>query len=73
METIQEALEFESNIKTYKSRDERIWASLKARELTLALNEFYKKSKDQQIMDIMKRLTAIKRKFEARLKPKIRI
>jgi len=73
METIQEALDFESNIKTYKSRDQRIWASLKARELTLALNEFYKKSKDQKIMDLMKRLTTIKRKFESRLKPKIRI
>ena len=71
METIQEALDFESNIKTYKSRDQRIWASLKARELTLALNEFYKKSKDQKIMDLMKRLTTIKRKFESRLKPKI--
>jgi hypothetical protein len=73
MDTIQEALEFESNLKTYKSRDQKIWASLKARELILTLNEFYKKSKDAKIMDIMKRLTAIKRKFEARLKPRIRI
>lgn len=73
METIQEALEFESNVKTYKSRDQKIWASLKAKELILTLNEFYKKSKDDKIMDIMKRLTTIKRKFEARLKPKIRV
>lgn len=73
METIQEALEFEENLKTYKSRDQKIWASLKAKELILELNEFYKKSKDDQLMDIMKRLTAIKRKFETRLKPKIRI
>lgn len=71
MKTIQEALEFENNAKTFKSRDEKIWASLKAKELILSLNEFYKKSKDQKIMDLMKRLTAIKRKFEARLKPKL--
>jgi len=34
----------------------------------LALNEIYKRKKDEQIMDIMKRLTAIKRKVEKRLK-----
>lgn len=73
METIQEALTFENNVKSFRSRDERISASLKAKELILSLNEYYKKSKDDQIMDLMKRLTAIKRKFEARLKPKIRI
>lgn len=73
METIDEALKFEENIKTYKSRDQKIWASLKAKQLILSLNEFYKNSKDEKIMEIMKRLTLIKRKFEARLKPKIRI
>jgi hypothetical protein len=73
METINEALKFEENLKTYKSRDQKIWASLKAKELILSLNEFYKNSKDEKIMEIMKRLTLIKRKFEARLKPKIRI
>ncbi|WP_152286373.1 hypothetical protein [Flavicella marina] len=73
METIQEALEFENNVKSFRSRDEKIWASLKAKELILSLNEFYKKSKDEKIMDIMKRLTVIKRKYEARLKPKIRV
>ncbi len=73
METIQEALEFETNVKSFRSRDERIWASLKAKELILTLNEFYKKSKDKKIMEIMKRLTVIKKKFESRLKPKIRI
>ena len=73
METINEALNFEENLKTYKSRDQKIWASLKAKELILSLNEFYKNSKDEKIMEIMKRLTLIKRKFEARLKPKIRI
>jgi hypothetical protein len=73
METINEALKFEENLKTYKSRDQKIWASLKAKELILSLNEFYKNSKDEKIMEIMKRLTMIKRKFEARLKPKIRI
>jgi len=34
------------------------------------LNEIYKKNKDSQIMDIMKRLTKIKQKIEKRLKGK---
>ena len=71
METIQEALTFEENIKTYKNCNERIQASLKSKELILVLNEYYKKSTDKQLMDIMKRLTLVKLKFESRLKPKI--
>jgi hypothetical protein len=41
--------------------------------LILALNVFYKKSNDDKIMDLMKRLTAIKRKYEKRLKRRITI
>ena len=43
----------------------------KAKKLILALNERYKKTKDAKLMDIMKRLTAIKRKAEKRIKAKI--
>jgi hypothetical protein len=73
METIEQALEFERNVPSYKTRDQRIWASLKAKELILALNVFYKKSNDDKIMDLMKRLTTIKRKYEKRLKRRITI
>lgn len=43
-------------------------ASREAKRLILALNEIYKKSKDTKLMDIMKLLTAKKRKIEKRLK-----
>ena len=36
----------------------------------LGLNDIYKRKKDEQLMDIMKRLTAIKRKVEKRLNGK---
>jgi hypothetical protein len=39
-----------------------------AKALILELNEVYKVEKDEEIMDIMKRLTVIKRKVEKRLK-----
>ena len=49
---------------------DRIEISRKAKALILGLNEIYKSKKDDKIMDIMKRLTAIKRKVEKRLKGK---
>ena len=41
---------------------------LEDKRLNLALNEVYKETKDVNIMDIMKRLTAKKKKIEIRLK-----
>ncbi len=67
MDIVTQALEFEKLKKSYKTNGERIEASRKAKELILALNEVYKKNKDASIMEIMKRLTAIKRKAEKRL------
>lgn len=71
MELLDRALEFEENVSTFKSRDERIKASHTAKELVLALNEIYKETKDPNIMDVMKRITAIKQKFEKRLKGRL--
>lgn len=65
---IDEALNFESNHKNFRTRNEKILASRKAKELVLSLNNIYKKTKDKTLMDIMKRITAIKRKMEKRLK-----
>lgn len=71
MELLKRALEFEENVSTFKSRDERIKASHTAKELVLSLNEIYKETKDPSIMDVMKRITAIKQKFEKRLKGRL--
>lgn len=52
------------------STSDRVKISREAKALVLGLNEIYKKTKDEKIMDLMKRLTAIKRKVEKRLKGK---
>ena len=67
MDIINEALEFEQKKLKSLSTSDRIEISRKAKTLILELNEIYKRKKDEQIMDIMKRLTAIKRKVEKRL------
>ena len=53
---------------TFKTTSERIEASREVKALILGVNEIYKTSKDPQLMDLMKRLTAIKQKIEKRLK-----
>ena len=65
---IKEALEFEKSKMPITSTTERILVSRKAKGLILALNEIYKETKEVEIMDIMKRLTAIKQRAEKRLK-----
>jgi len=73
MSIIERALEFEQRKLTLRSTDDRILASQEAKSLILNLNEVYKVNKDQSIMDLMKRLTAIKRKVESRLKMHVTI
>jgi hypothetical protein len=73
MEIISKALEFEKQKISLKTTNERIIVSKEVKALILSLNEIYKQNKDQTIMDLMKRLTAIKRKAESRLKTKIYI
>lgn len=68
MDIINEALEFEQIKLRSLTTSDRIEISRKAKGLILALNEIYKPNKDAKIMDIMKRLTVIKRKVEKRLK-----
>ena len=65
---LQEANDFEKNHKSFRSRNEKILASKQAKELVLAINEFYKETRDEALMDVMKRITVIKRKLEKRLK-----
>ena len=68
MGIIEKALEFENRKHVYKSTNEKIVASREVKSLILDLNEIYKENKDSEIMDIMKRLTVIKKKVEKRLK-----
>lgn len=68
MDLIDRALEFEQRKMRSLSTSDRVKLSREAKALILDLNEIYKVDKDEKIMDIMKRLTAIKRKVEKRLK-----
>ena len=68
MEIIDKALEFEQRKHTFKTTSERIESSREVKDLILSLNDIYKKEKDPEIMDLMKRLTVIKQKIEKRLK-----
>jgi hypothetical protein len=68
MKLINEALEFETAKMSNMSTSDRVTASREAKRLILALNEVYKTTKDTNLMEIMKRLTAKKRKIEKRLK-----
>jgi len=68
MDLINKALEFEKQKRRSLSTSDRVKISREAKSLILGLNEIYKEKKDAKIMDIMKRLTVIKRKIEKRLK-----
>ncbi|GAA4269475.1 hypothetical protein [Hyunsoonleella aestuarii] len=71
LELINKALEFEQRKMRSLSTSDRVMISREAKTLILDLNQIYKKKKDDNIMDIMKRLTAIKRKVEKRLKGRL--
>lgn len=70
MELVNKALEFEKRKMKSLSTSDRVKISREAKSLILGLNKIYKEKKDQNIMDLMKRLTVIKRKVEKRLKGK---
>ena len=71
MDIIKKALDFEQRKSTFKTRNEKILASREVKQIILDLNEVYKQKKDAKIMDIMKRLTEIKRNIEKRLKGRL--
>lgn len=68
MEIIKRAEEFEQRKFSFKNTSERILASREAKEIVLELNELFKMGHDPKIMDLMKRITQIKRNIEKRLK-----
>ena len=68
MDLSERAVEFENRKFSFKTTSDRIVASREVKALILELNEVYKIKKDPEIMDQMKRLTAVKQKNEKRLK-----
>ncbi|MBU3012812.1 MULTISPECIES: hypothetical protein [Polaribacter] len=68
MNLLERAVEFENRKFSFKTTSDRILASREVKALILELNEVYKQEKDPEIMDQMKRLTAVKQKIEKRLK-----
>ena len=73
MELIKKAIEYEQRKLILKTTSDRIVASKELKSLILELNEVYKETKNPELMDIMKRLTIIKRKVEKRLNLRITI
>lgn len=68
MDILERALEFEQRKMSFTTNSERIVASREVKDLILGINELYKEKKDPELMDLMKRLTVLKRKIEKRLK-----
>ncbi|CAM1350459.1 hypothetical protein [Tenacibaculum crassostreae] len=69
-ELINKAEEFENRKFKFVTTSDRILASREAKALILEINEVYKQTKDVTLMDMMKRLTAVKQRIEKRLKGK---
>jgi hypothetical protein len=70
MDILKEATVFEKAKMSHMSTSDRVVASREAKRLILAINERYKKTNDESLMDVMKRLTVKKKKIEIRLKGK---
>lgn len=73
MDLLNRAADFENRKWSGMTTSDRINASREAKELILSINEVYKNTKDEALMDVMKRLTAIKKKIEKRLNTKPQI
>ena len=71
MELLKRASDFESRKWSGMTTSDRVNASREAKSLILSINEEYKKTNDQSLMEVMKRLTAIKQKLEKRLKGRL--
>ncbi len=67
MDILQEATIFENAKMSHMSTSDRVVASREAKRLVLAINEIYKKTKNSNLMDVMKRLTIKKKRIDIRL------
>jgi hypothetical protein len=68
MDIIDKARLFEQRKWNKLTTSDRIVASREAKSLILGLNELYKQNEDSALMELMKRLTVLKKKLEKRLK-----
>lgn len=68
MDIIDKARLFEQRKWNKLTTSDRIVASREAKALILGLNELYKQNEDSALMELMKRLTVLKKKLEKRLK-----
>ncbi len=68
MDIVKDANEWLGASMSNMSTSDRVHSSRRAKELILGLNEVYKETKDEELMDLMKLLTAKKQKIEKRLK-----
>lgn len=68
MSIVEQALEFADRKHKFVTTSDRIIAAREVKDLILGVNNLYKENKDSELMDLMKRLTAIKQKIEKRLK-----
>ena len=73
MDLVEKGIEFEQRKISLKTTNERIIASKEVKSLILGINEIYKKTKNPDLMDLMKRLTVIKKKVEKRLNFKVTV
>lgn len=71
MDVLTRAEDFEKMKMSHMSTSDRVVASREAKELVLAINEIYKRTKDSKLMDVMKRITEKKKKIDKRLKGRI--
>ena len=67
MDILQEATIFENAKMSHMSTSDRVVASREAKRLVLAINVIYKKTKNSNLMDVMKRLTIKKKRIDIRL------
>ena len=68
MDILQEATAFEQASMSNLTTSDRVEATREAKRLILAINEIYKKTKDANLMEVMKRLTEKKKRIDVRLK-----
>lgn len=68
MDVIDKARLFEERKWNKLTTNDRIVASREVKSLILEINELYKESQDAALMELMKRLTVLKKKLEKRLK-----
>jgi len=68
MDILKEATDFEKANMSNLTTSDRVEATREAKRLILAINEIYKETKDDNLMEVMKRLTAKKKRIDVRLK-----